>query len=154
MSSIGRILYSKECEATIKEHWPDVCPECGCVAWTGPILIRCVNEKCRHGSPKESSDYQELLENDAKAHPGNQFDSEDTFYPYKQHFVFDLRDYVENSNPTHTNTADTEWTYQLPVGGARNHMIGDWFESSGTRYCICKLDRTTDELTIMQDPRV
>jgi hypothetical protein len=170
MGAIPRILYSEECEREIKERWPDRCPECGCVAYLGLNQYSCVNTYCRHGSEKESNDYHELLDADEKKHPGNQLKLPDIdeltakgafttgasivnhFYPTPS--VFDWRQHVENSQPIHDNGRG-EWTYQLPVNESGACCIGDQLVSSnGITYCICKMDRFSDQITLCWDKRV
>ena len=165
MGQIGRILYSEECEKCIKELWPDICPECGCVCWIGLMQVSCVNTHCRHGSDKESNKYHDLLAKDEEKHPRLSLPSLSDLYAgkgvWRSHArsykvnPYDWHDHIETTPCIHDN-GQGEWTYQLPPGAARHCMIGDQHVSTANKitYCICKMDRVLDTITICWDNRV
>jgi hypothetical protein len=164
MTDLGRILFSEQCEREIKERWPDVCHECGCVAWTGLIHVHCVNAACRLGSEENASEYHDLLaSHDHEPGPKLNLPTLDDLMPSTITWPnplppapppYDWGTHVENNPHTSVNAKGNEWTYRLPVGKCRTLYIGDYYTSSnGIRYCICALDRTTEEITIMMDPR-
>lgn len=159
MGQIGRILYSPECEAEIKERWPDRCPECGCVAWIGLYSVKCVNKTCMHGSVAEHAAYHELIDTDEVKFPGNQLDVERAIanMPVPTFWGKTLNDWhycLDNDAPIADNGKGA-WTYQLPKGESQNCYIGDQHRSqNGLTYAIFSIDRTVDQITIEMDPRV
>jgi len=159
----GPILFTPECEWEIKQRWPDVCPECGCVAWVGLIQAHGVNANCRLGTEENSQEYHDLLDEYATTSPGISLTNEYLSLPNleelklfthaKPQVTFDWRDFVENNLPTSTNAADTEWTYTLPAGATSACYIGDQMTCGGVKYCICAMDRFAETITVMTDRR-
>lgn len=157
----------KSIDEAEKALWPDKCPECGCMAYTGMNEIRCIGVgSCRHYDAKESARWVSLSD--------ELMGTEDTQPQLKlpelsdvqrlQNLAhapgaagaakpaFDWRDYVMNTQPKNPNDL-TDWVYSLPAGESKQVMIGDHLQDIyGRDFRVKAIDRTVDKIVIVPWP--
>jgi len=145
-----------------KSLWPDTCPQCGYMAYIGMNSVQCiVVGSCRNFDQKESDRWVALKDElDPPMLKMPDIDEITTGSQVQQlmwptQTPFDWHYHVETQPFVHDN-GKGEWTYQLPAGEAKKCYIGDQHVSvvNGITYCICKIDRITDQITICWDKRV
>jgi len=143
----GKAVFSDECKEEIRERWPDICPECGFIAYIGMNQVSCVNVECRNGVQKERDDYDALVEADKqRSTPLSLLETRDTLPPALPSLGW--RHTVAHDKPMKHTVG--EWWYQLEPGEGQNVNIGDLYLScvNGADYVVASVDRCTDVISL------
>ena len=138
---------------------PHKCPDCGADAYIGLNQVECTSGACRHfhssfadeNTPTEPLLFvnPELQAAVAAYVAASQAVSGPAPFDWGNHVNSVYADSVRT-----TLSGDRILKYQLPAGASGSCTIGEpHTDPQGVTWCVVSIDRFTDEIEIMRDPR-